>query len=68
LYLTPCSQQLLQKISDMTAEVQDQMMAGLSKAERAQLTASLERIKANLTQMTASPLADAPPAKTKPRR
>ncbi len=32
----------------MTVEVQDQIMAGLSKSEREQLLASLERVKANL--------------------
>jgi DNA-binding MarR family transcriptional regulator len=68
LYLTPRSRQLVQKIADMSAGVQDQMMAGLNDAERAQLMTSLERIKANLSQMTSPPLADAAPAKTKPRR
>jgi MarR family transcriptional regulator, transcriptional regulator for hemolysin len=68
LYLTRSSERLLQKMADMTAQVQDQMMAGLSKAERAQLITSLERIKANLSQMTSPPVADAAPARTKPRR
>lgn len=68
LYLTPSSQRLLQKMEDMTAQVQDQMMAGLSKAERVALIASLERIKGNLTQMTSPLPADAPRTRTKPRR
>ncbi len=69
LYLTPRSQQLLDKIAAMTVEVQDQIMQGLSKAERAQLLASLERIKTNLTQLTAPALGvAAPTAKSKPRR
>lgn len=69
LYLTPRSQQLIDKISAMTVQVQDQIMDGLSKAERTQLLASLERIKANLTQMTGPAVgAAAPSAKSKPRR
>src|SRR4029450_2630826 len=51
LYLTPRSQPLLKKIFDKGAERQDQVMAGLSEAERQQLTSSLLRIKANLSQM-----------------
>jgi DNA-binding MarR family transcriptional regulator len=69
LYLTPRSQQLLDRITAMTAEVQDQIMHGLSKAERAQLLTSLERIKSNLTQLTGPALGvAATPAKSKPRR
>lgn len=69
LYLTPRSQQLIDKISAMTVEVQDQIMEGLNTAERARLLASLERIKANLTRMTGPALGVAvPSAKSKPRR
>lgn len=69
LYLTPRSQPLLQSIFDIGAELQDQVMAGLDTAERAQLIASLLRIKTNLSQMTAQSVVEAPPrAAPKPRR
>jgi len=68
LYLTPRSQPLLQKIFAMSAELQDQVMAGLNKTERTQLIASLIRIKSNLSQMMSPALDEAAPARTKPRR
>jgi len=69
LYLTPRSQPLLKKIFDKGAERQDQVMAGLSEAERQQLTSSLLRIKANLSQMAAASDQDvAPRARSKSRR
>jgi MarR family transcriptional regulator for hemolysin len=69
LYLMPRSQPLLQKIFDKSAERQDQLMAGLSEAEREQLVSSLLRIKANLSQMAAATELDAAPrARSKPRR
>ncbi len=69
LYLMPRSQPLLQKIFDKSAERQDQLMAGLSEAEREQLVSSLLRIKANLSQMAAANELDAAPrARSKPRR
>ena len=71
LYLTPRSQPLLKKIFDKGAERQDQVMAGLSEAERAQLTSSLLRIKANLSQMAAATGQDAAPRarpKSRPTR
>ncbi len=69
LYLTPRSQPLLQKIFDKGAQRQDEIMAGLSNAEREQLIASLLRIKANLSQMAAPPDLEASPrARSKPRR
>jgi MarR family transcriptional regulator, transcriptional regulator for hemolysin len=69
LYLTPRSQPLLKKIFDKSAERQDQLMAGLSEAEREQLVSSLLRIKANLSQMAAATEVDAAPrARSKPRR
>ena len=69
LYLTPRSQPLLKKIFDKGAERQDQLMAGLSEAEREQLVSSLLRIKANLSQMaTATELDAAPRPRSKPRR
>ena len=69
LYLTPRSQPLLQKIFERGAQRQDQVMAGLSDAEREQLIASLLRIKANLSGMaTSADLETAPRARSKPRR
>jgi MarR family transcriptional regulator, transcriptional regulator for hemolysin len=68
LYLTPRSQPLLQKIFAMSADLQDQVMAGLNKNERALLIASLIRIKSNLSQMMSPSLDEAAPARTKPRR
>ena len=68
LYLTPRSQPLLQKIFAMSADLQDQVMAGLNKTERTQLIASLIRIKSNLSQMMSPALDEAAPARTKPRR
>jgi MarR family transcriptional regulator, transcriptional regulator for hemolysin len=69
LYLTPRSQPLLKKIFDKSAERQDRIMAGLSVREREQLMASLQRIKANLSQMAASAdLGAAPRARSKLRR
>ncbi len=68
LYLTPRSQPLLRKIFHKSAERQDQLMAGLSEAEREQLVSSLLRIKANLSQMAAATELDAAPrARSKPR-
>jgi DNA-binding MarR family transcriptional regulator len=69
LYLTPRSQPLLTKIFEKSAERQDRVMAGLSDAEREQLIASLQRIKANLSLMAAQSDPDAAPrARSKPRR
>ena len=69
LYLMPRSQPLLKKIFEKGAERQDQVMAGLSDAERAQLMASLQRIKANLSQMAAPPDQEATHRRrSKPRR
>ena len=65
----PRSQPLLKKIFDKGAERQDQLMAGLSDAEREQLVSSLLRIKANLSQMAATSEVDAAPrARSKPRK
>ncbi len=66
LYLTPRSQPLLKKIFDKGAERQDQVMAGLSEEERQQLTSSLLRIKANLSQMAAASDQDVAP-RTRPK-
>jgi DNA-binding MarR family transcriptional regulator len=69
LFLTSRSQPLLQRIFDISAAMQDQVMAGLNKTERAQMIASLMRIKANLSQLTAPAVQEAPPrARSKPRR
>jgi DNA-binding MarR family transcriptional regulator len=68
LFLTPRSQQLLQQISDRAVDQRERVMAGLTKSEREQLVASLERVKCNLVQMTASSLTDASPAGAKRRR
>ena len=69
LFLTPRAQPLLQRIHAMADDAQDTVMAGLSKPERAQLIASLVRIKANLAQMIAPPEAGVVPrSRSKPRR
>ena len=69
LFLTSRSQPLLQRIFDISAAMQDQVMAGLNKTERAQMIASMMRIKANLSQLAAPAVQEAPPrARSKPRR
>ena len=69
LFLTPRSIPLLQRIHAMADDAQDAVMAGLNKSERAQLIASLVRVKANLAQMIAPTDAGvAPRSRSKPRR
>jgi MarR family transcriptional regulator for hemolysin len=50
LYLTPASQPLLQRIFAVGTELQGEVMAGLSEAERSQLLDSLARVRCNLAQ------------------
>jgi MarR family transcriptional regulator for hemolysin len=60
LYLTPASQPLLQRIFAVGTELQGEVMAGLSEADRSQLLDSLARVRCNLAQPPRVDVVDPP--------
>jgi DNA-binding MarR family transcriptional regulator len=58
LYLTPKSQSLLEIMRDMGQKTREEALSGLSEAERQRLLETLSRMKSNLLEACALPVAE----------